>query len=192
MSRPTILLAVILSALVTSAGAASTIEDFFGDVNGDYQIDGNDLILVIQNFGNCGFLVTGDVNYDFIVDNTDIDIVRNHFGLFNIYLIIDWMDAGDANHDGHVDGYDLLAVSSNWNAVIGDEPVLYGDANLDGVVDYSDIVAVRQNFGQHYFDLPCCDDTAGFSPASVSAVPEPATLALLGVGLPALTTRSHG
>ena len=53
---------------------------------------------------------------------------------------------------------------------------LYGDANGDGVVSAGDYAAVQSNFGSTL-------------PAASEAIPEPATLSLLGVGLAALIRR---
>ncbi len=81
---------------------------------------------------------------------------------------------GDANGDGHIDGYDYLV----WAANFGDDPAndppgspANGDYNNDGVVDGLDYIAWASNFGQ--------------GPNDATAVPEPGALVLLLVGIAA-------
>ena len=77
--------------------------------------------------------------------------------------------AGDATRDGAVDGLDIsklvngFGVSDKW----GD-----GDFNGDGVVDGLDISILVNQFGLSYAS----------EPLSATVVPEPATMALLGLG----------
>jgi hypothetical protein len=74
---------------------------------------------------------------------------------------------GDTNGDGSVNLDDLNAVRNNFGATgsVGSTP---GDAYpFDGVVDLDDLNAVRNNFGA----------------SASTSVPEPATWALLGLGL---------
>lgn len=72
---------------------------------------------------------------------------------------------GDANNDGVVDYFDIIAVEENIGSIGDDNGLLVGDANDDGRVDGADFITVEQNFGQ----------SLGSSPV----VPEPASLALL-------------
>ena len=74
---------------------------------------------------------------------------------------------GDANNDGQVTGADLISVQQNFGSV-GPLP-LQGDANHDSRVTGADLISVQQNFGNV------------FSPSGVASVPEPATLAMLGL-----------
>ena len=85
---------------------------------------------------------------------------------------------GDANNDDQVTGSDLIAVQQNFGTVYpsdancdGQGP---GDANDDCQVTGSDLIAVQQNFG---------------TVATAAPVPEPATSALVGLGLLAATGR---
>ena len=73
---------------------------------------------------------------------------------------------GDVNLSGSVDDDDLSLLLANWN--IGDEWG-EGDLNDSGNVDDDDLSLLLANWG------------AGSSPAG-EAVPEPATLVLLGIG----------
>jgi hypothetical protein len=74
---------------------------------------------------------------------------------------------GDTNNDGVVDLTDLNNVLNNFGVTATGNP---GDDNTDGTVDLTDLNNVLNNFGTVY--------------SSLSAVPEPASLSLLGlVGL---------
>ena len=75
--------------------------------------------------------------------------------------------SGDANGDGKVDINDLTIVLTHYNnsGVIWSQ----GDANGDGKVDINDLTIVLTNYNK----------TSG---AGIKAVPEPASLVLLGIG----------
>ena len=77
---------------------------------------------------------------------------------------------GDANNDGAVDAFDITAVEQNFGNTGTSDGTLLGDANDDGKVDAFDITSVEQNFGN---TLP--------TSASTVAVPEPSSLAVLGM-----------
>ena len=79
--------------------------------------------------------------------------------------------AGDANGDGQVTGLDLIEVQQNFGQSQGSDPgQLTGDANGDGQVTGLDLIEVQQNFGQ------------SLAAPTIAAIPEPATLALIGLG----------
>ena len=79
---------------------------------------------------------------------------------------------GDANNDDQVTGSDLIAVQQNFGTVYQSDSACdglgLGDANDDCQVTGSDLIAVQQNFG---------------TVATAAPVPEPATAALVGLGL---------
>jgi len=75
---------------------------------------------------------------------------------------------GDANFDGIVNGQDISLVASNWLAAGGAHP---GDVNADRIVNGQDIAAVASNW------------LHTSAAANSVAVPEPATLGLLGLGV---------
>jgi formylglycine-generating enzyme len=77
---------------------------------------------------------------------------------------------GDANGDGKVDINDLSILLTNFDKT--SMTWSQGDFDGSGTVDLADLSKMLTNF----------DKTAGTSPAGIQAVPEPATLALLGVG----------
>ena len=72
---------------------------------------------------------------------------------------------GDLNNDGQVSFPDFLTLNSNFNS----ETTMYEDGDIDcsGVVEFPDFLALSGNFG------------AG---TAAAAVPEPSSLALLGLG----------
>ncbi|HEY4313398.1 MAG TPA: dockerin type I domain-containing protein [Pirellulales bacterium] len=82
---------------------------------------------------------------------------------------------GDVNNDGIVNGQDLALVSSSWLQAGAN---LASDVNHDGIVNAQDIALVSSNWLH----------TSGAG-AQAAAVPEPSTIALLGVGLLALLAR---
>ena len=77
---------------------------------------------------------------------------------------------GDANLDGKVDVNDLTIVLSSFGQT--GKTWTAGDFNNDGKVDVNDLTILLSNFGQNI----------GSSDAAVAAVPEPASMVLLGVG----------
>lgn len=94
----------------------------------------------------------------------DVGIPR---GWTYLAVSLESLDApfGDANQDGRIDITDFGLVKSNLSA----NPGLYkdGDLNGDGWVQIDDFGLLKQNFGWK----------------QASAVPEPSTLGLLGLGI---------
>jgi hypothetical protein len=84
---------------------------------------------------------------------------------------------GDINGDGQVDGLDLNILGANWQ----DSPTTLatGDINGDGTTDGLDLNLLGSNW------------QAGV-PAPGAAIPEPASLALLGLGAMAMLRRLGG
>ena len=83
---------------------------------------------------------------------------------------------GDFDGDEDVDGADFLA----WQQTLGSSvaPGTGADADGDGTIDGDDLGVWRSNFGE--------TASIAASQAAVAAVPEPAVLSLLAVGLLAL------
>jgi hypothetical protein len=75
-------------------------------------------------------------------------------------------DGGDFDGDGDVDGADFIAWQQGLGISDGSATTIDGDANNDGNVDAADLGLWQANFGP------------GASAVAISAVPEPATLAL--------------
>ena len=82
---------------------------------------------------------------------------------------------GDANLDTVVSADDYASVQANFGNTGAAGGGLLGDANHDGLVSADDYASVQANFG----------NTSG----GMSAVPEPATLGLLAIGLIAVLRR---
>jgi hypothetical protein len=93
-------------------------------------------------------------------------------------IILDYpIPPGDANWDGEVDGTDFLTVTNNWDPAGANENTWeMGDFDADGAVGNTDFAVVLANWTALY----SASDMSTW-PDSVS-VPEPATLALLGLG----------
>lgn len=70
------------SATVTSGLTdLGTLTLINGDPNQDLIVDGNDVNVVLSNFGNEGDPgLTGDVNWDGIVDGNDVNVILANFG----------------------------------------------------------------------------------------------------------------
>ena len=81
---------------------------------------------------------------------------------------------GDANQDGVVSADDYASVQAQFGNTGDPGGSLLGDANHDGVVSADDYASVQANFG----------NTSG-----AGAVPEPATMGLLAIGLIAVLRR---
>ena len=89
---------------------------------------------------------------------------------------------GDANLDGAVDGLDIGVLVDNFG-----EAGAFPDAdfNFDGVIDGLDIGILVDNFGQTIGE----GSLAEAAPTALSSVPEPTTIALLGLGALAMFRR---
>jgi hypothetical protein len=87
------------------------------------------------------------------------------------------LQPGDYDADGEVDVDDYFG----WRYSYGNDRVLYADGNDDGIVDAADYVIWRKAFS----------DTISGSSVTEHTVPEPATIAMLIVGILALCSRRH-
>jgi autotransporter-associated beta strand protein len=121
-------------------------------------------------------------NIAYVLDGADPDFIRLHRGFM-----------GDANDDGTVNFSDFIILSQNFG-----QNGTWNQANFTGtsVVDFNDFVVLSQNFGNTIAggQLVSDEEIALFQSASQSflagnGIPEPTSLALLGIGAAALLTR---
>jgi autotransporter-associated beta strand protein/T5SS/PEP-CTERM-associated repeat protein len=94
-------------------------------------------------------------------------------------LLVESTYLGDANLDRRVDVTDLGALASNYGTMTSSGP-LAGDFNGDGIVDVTDLGLLATNYGA---------GTAGVFSSNAGSVPEPASLAMMGLALPLLMRR---
>ncbi len=100
------------------------------------------------------------------------------YGLNDVTLeVISTLLVGDYNADGFVGIEDLNLILGNWNATVTPFDLLAGDGTGDGFVGIEDLNQVLGNWN------------AGTPPPPGAAVPEPGTLALLGLGAIAVMRR---
>jgi autotransporter-associated beta strand protein len=102
-------------------------------------------------------------------------------GVDNSSILMRYTLSGDSNLDGVVNTGDFTALAASFNAS-GKEWV-QGDYNFDGVVNALDFNAMATNFGAVLASPPLGAESLG------TLVPEPGSLALLGIGLLAGVSR---
>jgi PEP-CTERM motif-containing protein len=119
------------------------------------------------------FVINGSntVLEDYYPDLGSAGVTGDYFTYSTVATSID----GDLNSDGFVGIDDLNIVLGAWNQAVTAGDLLSGDPSGDGFVGIDDLNTVLGNWN------------AGSPPAA--AVPEPATLALLGLGGMALLKR---
>jgi fibronectin-binding autotransporter adhesin len=94
---------------------------------------------------------------------------------------------GDANLDGKVDFSDFVALSTHFGQA---DPVwAHGNFLGDPTVDFADFVALSTHFGTNSLTSSQRAEIAAFAEAHSSAVPEPASLSLAGLGALGLLAR---
>jgi fibronectin-binding autotransporter adhesin len=106
-------------------------------------------------------------------------------------LTVGYAYYGDADMSGHVDGNDYSMIDFGFGgAGTGWQ---YGDFNYDGVVDGSDYSLIDNAFNTQAGSAPAAqiatNTTEIAAPAGSAAVPEPASLGLLGIGALGLLSR---
>ena len=143
-----------------------------GDFDGDGDVDSDDIGLLCANLTGSGN-PAGDPMYDLDgdgdADQDDMDM------LIHDLVEITGGDGtgteyGDFDLDGDIDTTDLTILATNYG--VG-TTWLEGNANCDLVIDTTDLTILATNFGF----------------VASGAVPEPATLSLLAIGIAALLKR---
>ncbi len=144
-----------------------------GNINGDSVIDADDIDLLydyIDSLGGSGSAPPADplrdLDSDGTVDSGDVD--------FLVTTILG-TQFGDFNLDGVIDTTDLAILATNFG--LPAPGWAGGDANGDGLVDTTDLTILATNFG---------------FVAGSAAVPEPASIALMGAAMLALCRRRRG
>lgn len=118
---------------------------------------------------------TGGVSGDF--GSFDADAVRDETGIVfsidvlanSVVLNADFVFIqGDLNLDGDVNGQDLAIMAANFGGE--DQTLATGDVTGDGLINGQDLAILAANFG-----------SSVTPPVNLNAVPEPGSLALLGL-----------
>ena len=174
----------------------SAIGDPTGDVHITALINGSNHDFVSNQFLAPLELVAppallGDANKDDQVTGADLISVQQNFGMVGPIPLL-----GDANNDGQVTGADLISVQQNFGSVLGvpsqgnlgsdgNGNFLEADEDLDGTVDGQalgvGLIDLNNFAGNQFFTVSI--------PSAPVPVPEPATLALLVMGVYAVSGR---
>ncbi|MDX2441836.1 MAG: chitobiase/beta-hexosaminidase C-terminal domain-containing protein [Desulfobacterales bacterium] len=121
----------------------------FGDIDGDRDIDGYDLSLLVSLLGTTvgdeNFNGRVDFNADGVIDEADLELFTRVFG----YAFHQSCDpSADFDNDGDVDGDDLLIFIDLFGLEEEDPGFdLRADYNGDGIINRWDLRIFAMNFG---------------------------------------------
>jgi autotransporter-associated beta strand protein len=105
-------------------------------------------------------------------------------------VVVQTTVGGDANLDKVVNFDDLLVLAKNYNSA--NAYWSKGDFTYDGTVNFDDLLVLAKDYNQSMPTEPVPGASAQFEAdmaAAFAAVPEPGSLALLGIGVGALLGR---
>jgi hypothetical protein len=102
-------------------------------------------------------------------------------------VLVKYTYYGDTNLDGKVDGSDYSRIDNGFTMKL--TGWYNGDFNYDGVVDGSDYTLIDNAFNTQGASLAAEVATPSLTIAAASAVPEPASLGLLGIAAAGLLSR---
>ncbi|XAL98900.1 lysyl oxidase family protein [Phycisphaeraceae bacterium D3-23] len=141
------------------------------DTNGN-EVFYEDMSAVGQDFAQYEFRANGTGEYDMEVGENHSNF-GNRDGSYMVHFELIRI-AGDANGDDIVNAADLDMLLATWGQTVAANTA--GDVNGDGTVDGADQALIEANFGSTLADY-------------ATSVPEPGSLALLGLGGIALLRR---
>jgi fibronectin-binding autotransporter adhesin len=98
-------------------------------------------------------------------------------------VLVKYTYYGDADLSGKIDGADYALIDTGFHTP-GASGWVNGDFNYDGVIDGTDYSLIDNTFNQYFATgaSPLALIAGSASSIATSAVPEPTTLALLGIG----------
>jgi len=132
--------------------------------SGDDDVNANDVDVLRANLGDPEY----DINFDGVGDADDIAHLVRQFGDLTGGGV--GTEVGDVNFDGLINATDLILMATAFGQT--GQGYAAGNLNADDVVDGTDLAILKANFGY-----------------AASAVPEPITLSLLGLGAAGLTIK---
>jgi fibronectin-binding autotransporter adhesin len=109
-------------------------------------------------------------------------------------VLVKYAYYGDADLTGHVDGTDYSQIDTGFGSQGGAHPLTgwqNGDFNYDGHIDGSDYSLIDNSFNTQLASAPAAQIAVNTSEiaSGSAAVPEPASLGLLGIGAIGLMSR---